>query len=108
MSSGARVLMLSQRRLMPLVSRCLSYEIEDVIRRVDAVDLVAPAYRQLGIQVVQPFALAQVLLNRLGQMTKQLEELDRRQDLSKLAELKKQLAWLEEKLEDQDRHAESR
>jgi hypothetical protein len=69
MSSGARVLMLSQRRLMPLVSRCLSYEIEDVIRRVDAVDLVAPAYRQLGIQVVQPFALAQVLLNRLGQMT---------------------------------------
>ncbi len=48
MSESPRVLLYSQRRLAPLISRCLSYEFEDVICQVDAVDLIAPTYRHPG------------------------------------------------------------
>lgn len=45
MSAEPRVLLLSQRGFAPVISRCSSYELEDVICAVDAVDLVAPTYR---------------------------------------------------------------
>jgi hypothetical protein len=45
MSTEPRVLLLSQRGLAPVISRCCSYELEDLICAVDSVDLVAPTYR---------------------------------------------------------------
>ena len=45
MSGPARVLLFSQRARAPLISRCFSYEMEDTIAALDAVDLVAPGYR---------------------------------------------------------------
>ncbi|MGD7653468.1 MAG: hypothetical protein ACQCXQ_09665 [Verrucomicrobiales bacterium] len=41
-SSDPRVLLFSQRRLEHLLTRCVSYEFEDVIREIDDVDMVAP------------------------------------------------------------------
>jgi hypothetical protein len=69
MAENPRVLLYSQRRLAPLISRCLSYEFEDVICQVDAVDLVAPTYRHPGVEFVQPFEFLQLVLNRVGQKT---------------------------------------
>lgn len=45
MSAHSRILLLSQRGLAPVISRCCSYEFEDIICSVDAADLVAPTYR---------------------------------------------------------------
>jgi glycosyltransferase involved in cell wall biosynthesis len=39
------VLLFSQRARAPLISRCFSYELEDAIAAMDAVDLVSPGYR---------------------------------------------------------------
>jgi len=44
MSVSPRILLLSQRGLAPVISRCCSYEFEDVIRGVDSVALAAPTY----------------------------------------------------------------
>jgi hypothetical protein len=44
-SEPARVLLFSQRSRAPVISRCFSYEMEDTIAAVDAVDLIAPGYR---------------------------------------------------------------
>ena len=52
MSAEPRVLLLSQRGLAPLISRCCSYELEDVVRSVDTVDLVAPVYRHGSLELV--------------------------------------------------------
>lgn len=41
---NSRVLMLSQRNCISHVSRCWMYEFEDIIRVVDTVDMLAPAY----------------------------------------------------------------
>ena len=60
MSDQPRVLLLSQRGLAPVISRCSSYEFEDVVRSVDSVDLVAPCYR-LGI-----FEVLDRSVNKLG------------------------------------------
>jgi len=46
------LLLLSQRGLAPLISRCCSYEFEDVIRSVDSVDLIAPRYRQDAFEIL--------------------------------------------------------
>lgn len=45
MNGPARVLLFSQRTRAPLISRCFSYELEDAVAAMDAVDLVAPGYR---------------------------------------------------------------
>lgn len=42
MSPEPRVLLFSPRNLAPVISRCCSYEFEDAIRGMDAVDLAAP------------------------------------------------------------------
>lgn len=47
-SDQPRVLLFSQRRRAPVISRCFSYELEDAIQGMDGVDLVAPGYR-IGI-----------------------------------------------------------
>jgi len=50
-STEPRILLLSQRGMAPVISRCCSYEFEDVIRAVDSVDLVVNAGRieRLGL-----------------------------------------------------------
>jgi hypothetical protein len=52
MRNAPRVLLLSQRGLAPVISRCCSYELEDVISSVDEVDLIAPSYRHGALEVV--------------------------------------------------------
>jgi len=42
MSEEPRVLLFSPRNLAPVISRCFSYEFEDVIRAMDSVELCAP------------------------------------------------------------------
>jgi hypothetical protein len=59
-SDQPRLLLLSQRGLAPHVSRCCSYEFEDLIRSVDAADLIAPHYRQ------DAFELLSRAVNKLG------------------------------------------
>ncbi len=42
-SPGARILCVSNRDIAPLISRCLQYELEDLIASVDDVDVIAPS-----------------------------------------------------------------
>jgi len=76
MTASPRILMLSQRNLAPVISRCTSYELEDVVCAVDAVDFVAPAYRDLGIKIIQPFEILQLIVNRLGERTAAVRRLN--------------------------------
>lgn len=70
MSGPARVLLFSQRARAPLISRCFSYELEDAIAAMDAVDLVAPAYRHgLGELVYR-------VVNKAGRGTALLRDLN--------------------------------
>ncbi len=63
MSEEPRVLLLSQRGWAPVISRCCSFELEDVIRAVDKVDLVAPTYRH------DAFELLSRAVNKAGRRT---------------------------------------
>jgi hypothetical protein len=65
MTPDPRVLLFSPRRLAPVVSRCFSYECEDAIRSLDAVDLVAPE-PLLG---AMPFDLVCRTVNKIGRRT---------------------------------------
>jgi hypothetical protein len=70
MSGPARVLLFSQRARAPLISRCFSYEMEDSIAALDAVDLVAPGYcHALGELVYRT-------VNKLGRGTPLLRGLN--------------------------------
>jgi len=70
MSAPARVLLFSQRGRAPLISRCFSYELEDSIAAVDAVDLIAPGYRHaLGDLVYR-------VVNKAGRGTSLLRDLN--------------------------------
>jgi hypothetical protein len=51
-SDQPRLLLLSQRGLAPHISRCCSYEFEDLIQSVDAADLIAPLYRLDGFELL--------------------------------------------------------
>jgi hypothetical protein len=60
MSQAARVLLLSRRNLSSVISRCCPYEFEDVIREVDAAELVAPPY------LCQTSYILDLAVNKLG------------------------------------------
>ncbi len=70
MNSEPRVLLLSQRGLEPVISRCCSFEFEDVICEVDAVELIAPQYRQ------GPFELLSRVVNKAGRRTSVLRAIN--------------------------------
>lgn len=70
MSEPSHILLFSQRTRAPLISRCFSYEMEDAIATMDAVDLVAPGYRHvLGDLVYRT-------VNKAGRRTSVLRRLN--------------------------------
>jgi hypothetical protein len=65
MSPTPRVLLFSPRRLAPLISRCFSYEFEDVVRSMDSTELIAPD----SVLGAGTFDIVSRAVNRIGRGT---------------------------------------
>ncbi len=72
MTTEPRVLLFSPRNLVPVISRCFSYEFEDAICAMDAVELVAP---EPGLGA-SGFDIASRAVNKLGRGTKLLSRIN--------------------------------